>query len=57
MQVIDDSATLKMVDGEPLEFVITREVKHPNVVNTLDFAITNPCRWVKLPTLHFLSPP
>ena len=44
MQVIDDSATLKMVDGEPLEFVITREVKHPNVVNTLDFAFSNACR-------------
>lgn len=42
--MIDDSATLKMVDGEPLEFKITKEVKHPNVVNTLDFAVTNATR-------------
>ena len=30
-----------MLDGEPLEFAITRSFEHPNIVQTLDYAFTN----------------
>lgn len=41
MQVISNTANLKMVDGEPLEAAITRYAKHRNILNTLDYAVTN----------------
>ena len=40
-QVISNTATLKLLNGEPLEVAITRNAKHRNVVNTLDYAISN----------------
>lgn len=30
-----------MVNGEPLEAAITRDARHRNIVNTLDFAVTS----------------
>ena len=41
LQVISNSANLKMVNGEPLEAAITRDARHRNIVNTLDFAVTS----------------
>ena len=41
VQVISNSANLKMLNGEPLEAAITRDARHRNIVNTLDFAVTS----------------
>ena len=41
LQIIDNSATIRMMDGEPLEAAITKGAHHPNVVRTIDFAVTS----------------
>ena len=41
LQIIDNSATIRMLDGEPLEAAITKGAHHPNVVRTIDFAVTS----------------
>ena len=37
-QVLEDSKSMKMCDGRPLEAVITEKLKHPSLVAALGYA-------------------
>ncbi len=53
MQVIEDLNAITMIDGKPLEAVITEGMRHPNIVNTLAHTVQHaPARPQPQPRTH-----